>query len=168
MPEHATRSSRRRSRTLRLLAENLRPDCFRAECYRAHGRAARHYNLSDNESRIRYSLTGQDTRPSPERPGFGSRWRNVISVQAKLIFGNRIAASPEQAPGRGNNRLRGRGSSPTVGVFAGTRPTRRRNGARLRGFSADSPGPVTAGKRTRNWHAAGNGTAAVRAFDLRQ
>ena len=28
---------------------------------------------------IRYSLAGQDTRPSPERPGFESRWRNFVS-----------------------------------------------------------------------------------------
>ena len=26
---------------------------------------------------IRYSLAGQDTGPSPERPGFESRWRNL-------------------------------------------------------------------------------------------
>ena len=28
--------------------------------------------------KIRYSLAGQDTRLSPERPGFESRWRNYL------------------------------------------------------------------------------------------
>ena len=28
-------------------------------------------------TRIRYSLAGQDTRLSPERPGFESRWRKL-------------------------------------------------------------------------------------------
>ena len=28
---------------------------------------------------LRYSLVGQDTRPSPERPGFESWWRNRCS-----------------------------------------------------------------------------------------
>ena len=27
---------------------------------------------------FRYSLAGQDTRPSPERPGFESRWRKIL------------------------------------------------------------------------------------------
>jgi hypothetical protein len=41
------------------LAEQSRPDCFRAECYRAHGRTVWQKNsLSDDESRIRYSLAG--------------------------------------------------------------------------------------------------------------
>ena len=65
------------------LAERSRPDCFRAECYRAHGRTVRHNSLSDSEIRIRYSLAGQDTRPTPERPGFESRWRNVIAVASE-------------------------------------------------------------------------------------
>ena len=30
--------------------------------------------------KIRYSLAGQDTRPSPERPGFESRWRNSLPI----------------------------------------------------------------------------------------
>ena len=30
---------------------------------------------SHPQPKIRYSLAGQDTRPSPERPGFESRWR---------------------------------------------------------------------------------------------
>ena len=30
------------------------------------------------KTQIRYSLAGQDTRPSPERPGFESRWRNFL------------------------------------------------------------------------------------------
>ena len=30
-------------------------------------------------TRIRYSLAGQDTRLSPERPGFESRWRNLAA-----------------------------------------------------------------------------------------
>ena len=29
-------------------------------------------------TRIRYSLAGQDTRLSPERPGFKSRWRKLF------------------------------------------------------------------------------------------
>ena len=29
-------------------------------------------------TKIRYSLAGQDTRLSPERPGFESRWRNEL------------------------------------------------------------------------------------------
>ena len=28
---------------------------------------------------VRYSLAGQDTRPSPERPGFESQWRNIMT-----------------------------------------------------------------------------------------
>ena len=31
-------------------------------------------------TRIRYSLAGQDTRLSPERPGFESRWRNSLPI----------------------------------------------------------------------------------------
>ena len=31
-------------------------------------------------TRIRYSLAGQDTRLSPERPGFESRWRNLAAT----------------------------------------------------------------------------------------
>ena len=34
--------------------------------------------LSEIVSEIRYSLAGQDTRPSPERPGFESRWRKLF------------------------------------------------------------------------------------------
>ena len=32
------------------------------------------------DRQLRYSLAGQDTRPSPERPGFESRWRNRTRV----------------------------------------------------------------------------------------
>ena len=36
--------------------------------------------------KIRYSLAGQDTWLSPERPGLESRWRNlVVSCTAKLL-----------------------------------------------------------------------------------
>ena len=31
-------------------------------------------------TRIRYSLAGQDTRLSPERPGLESRWRNSLPI----------------------------------------------------------------------------------------
>jgi hypothetical protein len=41
------------------------------------------------------------------------------------------------------------GSSPTVGVFAGARPTRRRDGAKPRGPSDESPGLVAAGRPVR-------------------
>ena len=35
---------------------------------------------------IRYSLAGQDTRLSPERPGFESRWRNFFGDQVPVWF----------------------------------------------------------------------------------
>ena len=41
--------------------------------------------LLDTIATIRYSLAGQDTRLSPERPGLESRWRKQLS-QAVLVF----------------------------------------------------------------------------------
>ena len=40
------------------------------------------YIIGPTGYELRYSLAGQDTRPSPERPGFESRWRNLYLVSA--------------------------------------------------------------------------------------
>ena len=51
-------------------------------------------------TRIRYSLAGQDTQLSPERPGFESRWRNCLreslaqslQSQGHMIFRKALAS----------------------------------------------------------------------------
>ena len=37
-------------------------------------------------SQVRYSLAGSDTRPSPERPGFESRWRKICVIGVSVVL----------------------------------------------------------------------------------
>ena len=46
----------------------------------ASGRTVKDDCSSGKPIRIRYSLAGEDTRLSPERPGFESQWRNFVEA----------------------------------------------------------------------------------------
>ena len=51
-------------------------------------------------SNIRYSLAGQDTRLSPERPGFESRWRNSFPH----LLSDRLGSCPVACDNTKHNR----------------------------------------------------------------
>ena len=61
--------------------------------------------------KIRYSLAGQDTQPSPERPGLESRWRNSCHRNGRIL--GHHPSDPGSSPGGGTH------ATARVGVRGG-------------------------------------------------